>query len=177
MARYVICPQCGNEIRRNEMFEYDGNPMCVNCLEKKLAAEQKITQEQQQLDSQYRTEIDNIFNQTVSGNKGSNEASVPLGYGFSGSSNLDDEKLNQLRFKGHNGYYEYKAVYASTTKKGELDIEQLISEINNLALEGWKVCDSFNAVLGQTGEQDKAGFVYNLYANRAVIILERFNRF
>lgn len=170
MARYVICPECGSEIRRNDMFEIDGRPMCVHCLEKHLNSMNKPTEEELLADSEYRAEIDSIFNKKVS-EKSSDEVSAEK------QMSETERKINELRYAGYNGYYEYKSLTFNSDKSGEFNADKIVEQINLYALDGWRVCDSLNNMMREIYPfADADSNCDKVYVSKAVVILERFKR-
>ncbi len=171
MARYVICPECGSEIKKNDMFEIEGRPMCVHCLEKYLSSMNKPTEQELLADSEYRAKIDSIFNQTVSEKSSAEEISAEK------QMSETERKINELRYAGYNGYYEYKSLIFPSGKSGEINVDKIIEQMNSYALDGWRVCDSLSQMMREAYPfADADSNCDKVYVSQVVIILERFKR-
>ena len=73
---------------------------------------------------------------------------------------------------GRTGYYEYKVI-SIVDKKGAVDINRLMAELNDLGLDGWRLQCAYTNEMGKDS-LTIAGFGMNSTADQNILILERF---
>lgn len=88
---------------------------------------------------------------------------------------LREDRLNSLRYRGYEGYYEYKTVVINDNSDGGVWAETISSTLNNLALDGWRLVSSYT---NELGHNSKPGSVLSAGTNATIdehiFILERF---
>ena len=84
-------------------------------------------------------------------------------------------RINHLKATGRDGYYEYKVI-SIVDKKGAVDIERLMNELNDLGLDGWRLQCAYTNEMGKDSLQI-AGFGINATADQNILIFERFVKF
>lgn len=86
------------------------------------------------------------------------------------------EKINNLKKNGIEEYYEYTSLEIIDDDDGRVDVEYMISQINELALEGWKLISAFANELGKnTSSVGIYGFASgkNATIEQNILIFER----
>lgn len=84
-------------------------------------------------------------------------------------------RINHLKSLGRDGYYEYKVI-SLVDKKGAVDTERLMNELNDLGLDGWRLQCAYTNEMGKDSLQF-AGFGINATADQNILIFERFVKF
>lgn len=88
---------------------------------------------------------------------------------------LREDRLNSLRYRGYEGYYEYKTVVINDNSDGGVWAESISSTLNNLALDGWRLVSSYT---NELGHNSKPGTTFTAGTNATIdehiFILERF---
>ncbi len=84
-------------------------------------------------------------------------------------------RINHLKATGRDGYYEYKVI-SIVDKKGAVDTEKLMNELNNLGLDGWRLQCAYTNEMGKDA-LSIAGFGINSTADQNILIFERFVKF
>ena len=88
---------------------------------------------------------------------------------------LREDRLNSLRYRGYEGYYEYKTVVINDNSDGGVWADTISSTLNNLALDGWRLVSSYT---NELGHNSKPGSVLSAGTNATIdehiFILERF---
>ncbi len=82
------------------------------------------------------------------------------------------ERIDRLKSIGRTGYYEYKVI-SIVDKKGAVDINRLMAELNDLGLDGWRLQCAYTNEMGKDS-LTVAGFGVNSTADQNILILERF---
>lgn len=88
-------------------------------------------------------------------------------------------KINSLRQRGYNGYYEYLAVSLLDDDGGSLTPAQITRLLNAYAMDGWKLVSAYSNELGHKSTSGGiAGFSagVNSTIDQHILILERFVR-
>lgn len=88
-----------------------------------------------------------------------------------------DAKINSLKAKGYEGYYEYKTLSLSDNKGGGLSPEAISQELNAYALDGWRLVTAYANELGHNSfNSGFGGFSTgtNTTKDQHILILERF---
>lgn len=84
-------------------------------------------------------------------------------------------RINHLKSLGKDGYYEYKVI-SLVDKKGAVDTERLMNELNDLGLDGWRLQCAYTNEMGKDS-LSIAGFGINSTADQNILIFERFVKF
>ena len=84
-------------------------------------------------------------------------------------------RINHLKTLGKDGYYEYKVI-SLVDKKGAVDTERLMEQLNDLGLDGWRLQCAYTNEMGKDSLQI-AGFGINATADQNILIFERFVKF
>ena len=84
-------------------------------------------------------------------------------------------RINHLKATGRDGYYEYKVI-SIVDKKGAVDTERLMNELNDLGLDGWRLQCAYTNEMGKDA-LSIAGFGINATADQNILIFERFVKF
>ena len=84
-------------------------------------------------------------------------------------------RINRLKATGRDGYYEYKVI-SLVDKKGAVDTERLMNELNDLGLDGWRLQCAYTNEIGKDA-LSIAGFGINATADQNILIFERFVKF
>ena len=88
---------------------------------------------------------------------------------------LHEDRLNSLRYRGYEGYYEYKTVIINDGTLGGVSSYEITSTLNDLALDGWRLVSSY---ANELGHNSKPGSVLSAGTNATIdehiFILERF---
>lgn len=84
-------------------------------------------------------------------------------------------RINYLKTLGKDGYYEYKVI-SLVDKKGAVDTERLMAQLNDLGLDGWRLQCAYTNEMGKNA-LEIAGFGINATADQNILILERFVKF
>lgn len=84
-------------------------------------------------------------------------------------------RINHLKATGRDGYYEYKVI-SLVDKKGAVDTERLMAQLNDLGLDGWRLQCAYTNEMGKDSLQI-AGFGINATADQNILIFERFVKF
>lgn len=88
---------------------------------------------------------------------------------------LHEDRLNSLRYRGYEGYYEYKTVIINDGTLGGVSSHEITSTLNDLALDGWRLVSSY---ANELGHNSKPGTTFTTGTNATidehVFILERF---
>ena len=84
-------------------------------------------------------------------------------------------RINHLKATGRDGYYEYKVI-SLVDKKGAVDTERLMAELNDLGLDGWRLQCAYTNEMGKDA-LSIAGFGINATADQNILIFERFVKF
>lgn len=86
------------------------------------------------------------------------------------------EQVAKLKFSGADGYYEYKVVkLMDNVVAGCLNADQLMTTLNNLGLEGWRLVTAYSNELGKNALAI-AGLGVNATADEHILIFERFQK-
>lgn len=121
---------------------------------------EKLTspEEQQKLDEQRRT-----------------EAEKRLAEERERERKLHEDRLNSLRYRGYEGYYEYKTVIVNDNSDGGAWADRISSTLNDLALDGWRLVSSYT---NELGHNSNPGTTFTTGTNATIdehiFILERF---
>ncbi len=165
----VCCPGCGAQYHKNC---YELMLKCRVCeattpLGEKVAEKHRKKNEEQQL-------LNEILFQEAERQR--HEADVQRL-----NMELEQQKQAQERFHariehlkamGKTGYYEYKVI-SIVDKKGSVDINRLVYELNDLGLDGWRLQCAYTNELGENS-LSIGGFGVNATADQNILILERF---
>lgn len=81
-------------------------------------------------------------------------------------------RIEHLKAMGKIGYYEYKVI-SIVDKKGSVDVNRLVYELNELGLDGWRLQCAYTNEMGKDA-LTIAGFGVNATADQNILILERF---
>ena len=84
-------------------------------------------------------------------------------------------RINHLKALGKEGYYEYKAI-SIVDRRGAVDTERLMRELNDLGLDGWRLQCAYTNEMGKDA-LSVAGFGINSTADQNILIFERFVKF
>ena len=89
------------------------------------------------------------------------------------------ERIDRLKQKGYDGYYEYLTLSLVDNKDGGIDVEEISNSLNDLALEGWHLKCAFSNELGRNSRSNGVGGIAsgtNSTIDQNILILERFNK-
>lgn len=91
----------------------------------------------------------------------------------------NEEKINSLKSKGYEGYYEYTTLSLVDDKGGKITTDEITQLLNEYALDGWRLVSAYVNELGQNSTS--AGFGgfatgMNSTKDQHILILERFVR-
>lgn len=81
-------------------------------------------------------------------------------------------RINHLKATGRDGYYEYKVI-SLVDKRGAVDAEKLMAQLNDLGLDGWRLQCAYTNEMGKDS-LSIAGFGINSTADQNILIFERF---
>lgn len=84
-------------------------------------------------------------------------------------------RINHLKATGRDGYYEYKVI-SLVDKRGAVDIERLMNELNDLGLDGWRLQCAYTNEMGKDS-LSIAGIGLNSTSDQNILIFERFVKF
>ena len=84
-------------------------------------------------------------------------------------------RINHLKSLGRDGYYEYKVI-TLVDKRGAVDTERLMNELNDLGLDGWRLQCAYTNEMGKDA-LSIAGFGINSTSDQNILIFERFVKF
>lgn len=87
-----------------------------------------------------------------------------------------ETKINNLRSQGYDEYYEYTALTICDDSNGYVNINNMLSQMNELALKGWKLVTAFSNELGKnTSSYGMGGFSSgtNSTIEQNILIFER----
>ena len=84
-------------------------------------------------------------------------------------------RINHLKNLGRDGYYEYKVI-SLVDKRGAVDTEKLMAQLNDLGLDGWRLQCAYTNEMGKDS-LSIAGFGINSTADQNILIFERFVKF
>ena len=84
-------------------------------------------------------------------------------------------RINHLKATGRDGYYEYKVI-SIVDKRGAVDTQRLMNELNDLGLDGWRLQCAYTNEMGKDS-LSIAGFGINSTADQNILIFERFVKF
>ena len=90
-----------------------------------------------------------------------------------------ENKINSLRSKGYEGYYEYTTLSLIDNDGGELTPYQVTQLLNDYALDGWKLATAYTNELGHNSTSGGFGGISsgtNSTIDQHILILERFVR-
>ena len=90
------------------------------------------------------------------------------------------DRVNELRSKGMEGYYEYKTLSLNDDEGGSLKVEEVNRMLNAYALYGWRLVSAYSNEIGKdTTSGGILGFTAgtNSTIDQHILILERFIRF
>lgn len=87
-----------------------------------------------------------------------------------------NEKIENLRSKGHDGYYQYMTVSLVDDDSGSLAPNQIADILNEHALNGWRLVSAYSNELGHSGSSTFTGSFKNSTIDQHVLILERFTK-
>ena len=155
----VFCEKCGL-IYHAECLECGG---CVNCMPREMYRE-----EQQSNADKSRLEAE-AMQQAVVQRIEQEQARQKA------EQERYQARINHLKSLGKDGYYEYKVI-SIVDKKGSVDIERLMAELNDLGLDGWRLQCAYTNEMGKDSLQI-AGFGINATADQNILIFERFVKF
>ena len=89
-------------------------------------------------------------------------------------------RLSNLKSQGYEGYYEYRVVQIYDTQTGNVDPAAIVHQLNDLALDGWRLRCAFANEVGQNSSSAGIyGFTTgtNATIDQNILILERFVKF
>ena len=88
---------------------------------------------------------------------------------------LHEDRLNSLRYRGYEGYYEYKTVIINDGTLGGVSSYEITSTLNDLALDGWRLVSSYANELGHNSTPGSFGSSgTNSTIDEHIFILERY---
>ena len=86
-------------------------------------------------------------------------------------------KVEALKAKGYEGYYEYTTLSLIDDDGGSLTTAQITVLLNEHALEGWKLVSAYTNELGHNSTSGAFGLAgTNATIDQHILILERFVR-
>jgi len=91
-----------------------------------------------------------------------------------------EKKLNSLKSKGYEGYYEYTTLSLVDNDGGALSPYKITDLLNDYALDGWKLVSAYTNELGHNSSSNGFGGFSNgtnSTVDQHILILERFVRF
>ncbi|MBQ2061100.1 MAG: DUF4177 domain-containing protein [Oscillospiraceae bacterium] len=86
-------------------------------------------------------------------------------------------RIELLRKKGYEGYYEYKTLSFSDNDSGELSTQFVTIQLNDLALDGWRLVSAYSNELGHNSHSSGFGGLStgtNATIDQHILIFERF---
>lgn len=88
---------------------------------------------------------------------------------------LHEDRLNSLRYRGYEGYYEYTTVIINDGTLGGVSSHEITSKLNDLALDGWRLVSSYANELGHNSTPGSFGSSgTNSTIDEHILILERY---
>ena len=82
-------------------------------------------------------------------------------------------RVNALKAKGHEGYYEYKVLSLCDDNDGAVSINRLAALLNDYAMDGWRLVTSYANELGHNSSS-VYGQGTNSTIDEHILIMERF---
>lgn len=89
---------------------------------------------------------------------------------------IKNDKIKTLAQNGLDSYYEYTSLTIQDDYSGSVDIDPVISKINELALEGWRLKTTITNEMGKNSHQIRVGSFSsgtNATIEQITFILER----
>lgn len=90
-----------------------------------------------------------------------------------------ESRINSLKVKGYDGYYEYTTLSMVDNDGGGLTAEQVTKLLNDYALDGWRLVSAYTNELGHNSTSGGFGGFStgtNSTIDQHILILERFIR-
>lgn len=156
----IECPNCKKQYHK---WCWGMTKFCHECGYINVYASSNLTEEERALiEAQQRQEIDTKrLNEEKARQKAEQEKY--------------QARINHLKATGRDGYYEYKVI-SLVDKKGAVDTERLMAELNDLGLDGWRLQCAYTNEMGKDA-LSIAGFGINATADQNILIFERFVKF
>lgn len=88
-----------------------------------------------------------------------------------------EAKLNNLRKRGYEGYYEYTTLSLMDDTSGGIATEQISKQLNDYALDGWRLVSVYTNELGHNSTSGGIGGFSagkNSTIDQNILILERY---
>lgn len=86
-------------------------------------------------------------------------------------------RINKLKAKGYEGYYEYTTLSLADDNSGVLSVSQISNLLNEYALDGWRLVSAYVNELGHNSHSSSFGGYStgsNSTVDQHILILERF---
>ncbi len=87
------------------------------------------------------------------------------------------KKMDALKARGMNGFYEYKVIDFRDERSGSVNIERMTNTLNDLGEDGWRVITAFSNDLGINSMSTSVGSMRvgtNASIAQNIFVLERF---
>ena len=167
--KIVLCPNCNSkycEACWNRILKCDicgfSTPFGIKAVERQMQNELKRPQEEKDELERQRQKADAIRLAEEQARQKAEQEKYQA-------------RINHLKATGRDGYYEYKVI-SLTDKRGAVDTERLMAELNDLGLDGWRLQCAYTNEMGKDS-LSIAGFGINSTSDQNILIFERFVKF